>query len=312
MVGVHSSTEKHRNMVERNTTSRRNVLATAGALAASFGMTGAVVAREESDPSKEFTRQMIQANKIAKQKGLNERKEYLDRIGVNHTEKDIYFSTPKTDSTEGKVQTASEAPICVDPLSCDADIDVQFSLSYNPRGEEFHYSYFIRFRYGYSDDPSYPWRTIYAGPEDPVDTLGLTWENSAAAKRLEVRDHRRVHESVITDNYTSFASGSWDGSGVGVFVDGYQAAIDSGKTGPDESAWSQLVTTGVFLEKGADFRPETSLRGIYEYAWKGVEPKVSVSYPTAITYEQNKYEDSTTFQHTPNGDTFHIKAKEVM
>ncbi|SFS33998.1 hypothetical protein [Halostagnicola kamekurae] len=143
-----------------------------------------------------------------------------------------------------------------------------------------------KFQYGYADDPSYPLRTIYAGPEDPVDVLALTWENSAEAKRLEVRDHRRVHQSVITDDYTSFDEGSWTGSGLGVFVDGYQASMDSGKTGVDETDWSQMVVTGVFLEKGKDFRPETSLQGIYKYAWEGSEPDVSVSYPASISFEK--------------------------
>ncbi|WP_049896369.1 hypothetical protein [Natrialba chahannaoensis] len=298
--------------MEKNDLSRRKVLATAGAITAGFGAAGTVVARERDDPSEKFTKQMIQAQQIAKQEGLEERQKYLDRVGINHIEKDHQFAVQKNASEEDRAQPAHEPPICVDPLDCDADINVQFSLTYNPRGEEFHYSYYIRFRYGYADDPSYPPRDIYAGPEDPVDTLGLTWENSSAAKRLEIRDHREVHRSVVTDDYTEFDEGSWTGSGLGILVDGYQASIDSGKTGNDETDWSQMVVAGVFLEKDVDFRPETSVRGIYEYAWKGTEPDVAVSYPASITFKQNEYEESETLQHTPEGKTFHIKAKEVM
>ncbi|MDQ2052937.1 hypothetical protein RBH26_21070 [Natronolimnohabitans sp. A-GB9] len=286
---------------------RRSVLKTTGTALIGLSAADTVVANDKKDPSEKFTREIIKANRIAKREGLEERQNYLDEKEISHKEENVQLSVPKTDDDEVKTQ---EAPICVNPLDCDADIDVQFSLTYEPRADpsEFHYSYFIKFRYGFARDEFYPWRTIYAGPEDPVDTLGLSWQKD----QVELRDHRRVHKSVITDDYTKFDEGSWTGSGLGILVDGYQASVDSGLTGRDETDWSQLVTAGVFLVEDADFRPETSFKGIYEYAWEGTEPEVSVSYPASISFKSNEYEDSEDFQHTLDGDTFHIKAEEVM
>ncbi len=295
-------------MTNRNI-DRRLVLKSAGAAVFGLSTANTVVADDETDPSEEFTKQIAEANRIAKEDGLDERRTYLDESGISHEEQSAQLSVPNFESNDDVLQVEShETPICVDPLECDADIDVQFSLSYQPRAEEFHYSYFIQFHYGYAPDPSYPWGTIYAGPEDPVDTLGLTWQED----QVEVRDHRRVHESVITDDYTQFDEGSWTGSGLGILVDGYQASVDSGYTGVDETDWSQLVTSGVFLVEGVDFRPDTSFRGIYEYAWEGTEPEVSVSYPAQISFSASSYNESEAFQHTPEGDTFHIKAEDVM
>ncbi|WP_245800591.1 hypothetical protein [Natrinema saccharevitans] len=79
----------------KNDLSRRKVLATAGAITVGFGASGTVVARERDDPSEKFTRQMIQAQQIAKQEGLEERQKYLDRIGINHMEKDHQFAVQK-------------------------------------------------------------------------------------------------------------------------------------------------------------------------------------------------------------------------
>lgn len=147
----------------------------------------------------------------------------------------------------------------------------------------------------------------YYGPKNPVDTLGLTWEEN----RVDVKDYKEVPESVVTDDFTEFDGGSYTGSGLGVLVDGRKAAWESGLTG-GEWDWSQLATAGVFLVEDVDFRPETSFRGFYTYAWEGVKPDVSVSYPETITFSANEYDESEKFQHTPEGDTFHLKAKDVM
>ncbi|ELZ04533.1 hypothetical protein C480_13501 [Natrialba aegyptia DSM 13077] len=300
---------------------------------------------------------MDEARRIGKEEGLDARDKYLDSFGFPHTEgkvelpndgeiEGIQSETTRSDS-EGIAQNIEasnqekQPGYCVDPRDCgeDANIDVEFQLTYNPMGEVFDFTFYMKYRYGWEssttnhpDDPDdYPLLWVsspgfdqYIGPRRPTDVLSLAWNDP---DRLEPymppwKGCESIPCAIVEEEpYTKFVSGSYSGEGVGIEIDGYHMAYDNGPTGSEETDWTPPATTGIMLEKGPEFVDHTRLSAIFTYAWKGTHtsPDISIGFPPSfnISDDSERFESYNRFQHTrgeddTERDTFEVRVDEVL
>ncbi|WP_254761751.1 hypothetical protein [Natrinema marinum] len=302
---------------------------------------------------------MDKARLIGKQEGMDARDDYLDSLGLPHSEGTVGLAndaeirgiqnngvgsagTGIETQHSGTSDQEAQPNYCVKPRVCgeDANIDVKFQLTYNPRGEIFDYTFYTKYRYGWRSDyksgyhPEDPedylrlWRSSnayeeYIGPRWPTDVLTLAWDDGDRLMPYmppwEGCDS--VPCAIVEEKpYTRFIGGSYSGKGIGIEVDGYHMAYDNGPTG-DETEWTPPVTTGIMLEKGPEFVDYTRLSAAFTYVWKGerTKPDITVGYPPSfsISATSERFEAYQRFQHTRGADdterdTFEIRVDEVL
>ena len=128
-----------------NTTNRRKALQILGGTAvAATGFSPLVTATSSSEMDRETVKSLIkEARKIGNVKGLAQREEFLENSGIPTGTKKSTYSLEEGDSES----VSTNEVRCVEPTSCDGDIDVALSISYLDYSDEFFVDSATRIRY---------------------------------------------------------------------------------------------------------------------------------------------------------------------
>jgi hypothetical protein len=319
---------------------RRSILRTTGISLTGLGSIKSVASKSQDNSTERFDSEMSNAVEIGQEEGINAYRDYIDSKGYNHKEKSFTSQNDIFTSQNSIFGLLTKQPgYCVDPVKCNSNIDIDFSLVYDQDRELFFHTYFIKYEYGwanrlgrgrtdYPDDPDdYPplWRNAvydqYIGPRRPYDILAISWKNDdelIPASTPNCNARRNFTCAVnIPNEYATLQTGSYTGEGLAIGIDGYHAVWDNGRSGPNDTATTSSIGAGIRFEKGPEFKPYTRLSGKFVYAWKGSNSEVTVGYPASISYKRDGFKKKQEFQHTKGNSpqerrSFDIRVSEVM
>lgn len=240
------------------------------------------------------------ARKVGNKRGLAARQQFLIRAGVpTATETKVYQLPGEDDNgfSTNKVR-------CVEPDKCSGDIELGLSISYFSSSDEYYVENMARIRYDGVIN-QYGYLEIHDGGSDPVDALGIQWDQD----HWQLRDRSHIPNSINTDTHTEWDNGSWNQEGLAFRVDDYTMCKDGGET--DGFEWTPYDYTGVYLVKGPSHQSGDLVTASYEHIWSGSDLSFGVSFPYGITIASSSSVSSENLQTDLKGDSLAVTAADA-